>query len=138
VLKCLRKLAKHNITPKDPTFCTKHERVREDRFWPHFKDAIGAIDDSHIPVVVPVEETVRHTCRHGYTSQNLLAICDFDMRFTFAVAGWPGSTHDSRILTHALANFPTFPMPPKGINGSFINCIIDHTYIIVYITNFGL
>jgi hypothetical protein len=28
---------------------------------------------------VPIEEVVNHTCRHGYTSQNVLAICDFDM-----------------------------------------------------------
>jgi hypothetical protein len=47
VLKCLCKLAKDNITPRDPTFSTEHERLREDRFWPHFKDAIGAIDGSH-------------------------------------------------------------------------------------------
>nr|XP_034572294.1 putative nuclease HARBI1 [Setaria viridis] len=57
---------------------------------------------------------VNHTCRHGYTSQNVLAICDFDMRFTFAVAGWLGFAHDTRILNHALANFPSFHMPPKG------------------------
>jgi hypothetical protein len=77
-----------------------------------------------------VDETGAHTCRHGYTSQNVFPICDFDMRFTFVVAGWPGSAHDSRILTHALANFPSFPVPRKGINGSFINFV---TYIIVYI-----
>ncbi|XP_025877483.1 uncharacterized protein [Oryza sativa Japonica Group] len=69
VLKCLRKLAKDNITPRDPTFSMEHGRLREDRFWPYFKDAIGAID---------------------------------------------GSAHDSRILSHALANFPSFPMPPTG------------------------
>lgn len=68
------------------------------------KDAIGAIDGSHVKVVVPVDEVVNHTCHHGYTSQNMLAICDFDMRFTFAVAGWPGSAHDTRILNHALEN----------------------------------
>nr|AYC81222.1 transposase [Oryza sativa Indica Group] len=114
VLKCLRKLAKNNITPRDTTFSTEHGRLREDRFWPYFKDAIGAIDGSHISVVVLLDETISHTCHHGYTSQNVLAICDFDMRFIFAVAGWPGSAHDSRILSHALANFPSFPMPPTG------------------------
>ena len=79
--------------PRDPTFSMEHERLREDRFWPYFEDAIGAKDGSHIAVVVPVDETISHTCRHGYPSQNMLAICDFDMRFTFAVAGWPGSPH---------------------------------------------
>ena len=34
----------------------------------NFKGAIGAIDGSHVKVVVPVEEVVNHTCRHGYTS----------------------------------------------------------------------
>ena len=63
---------------------------------------------------MPAEEAVNHTCRHGYTSQNILAVCDFDMRFIFAVAGWPGSAHDSRILNHGLANFSSFPVPPKG------------------------
>ncbi len=87
VLIYLRKLAKDNIKPRDPTFSTEHEKVKEARFLPHFKGAIGAIDGSHVPVIVPVEEVVNHTCRHGYTSQNVLAICDFDMRFTFAVAG---------------------------------------------------
>ncbi|XBI21859.1 hypothetical protein VPH35_062938 [Triticum aestivum] len=36
------------------------------------------------------------------------------MRFTFVVAGWPGSAHDSRILNHALAHFSSFTVPPKG------------------------
>jgi hypothetical protein len=64
---------------------------------------------------VPTEEVVNHTCRHGYTSQNVLAICDFDMRFTFLVVGWPGSAHDTRVLNHALTNFgDEFPIPPTG------------------------
>jgi hypothetical protein len=114
VLRCLRKLARDNIKPRDPNFTIEHERLKEDRFWPYFKSAIGAIDGTHIPVVVPTKEVITHTCRHGYTSQNVLAMCDFDMRFIYVVAGWPGSAHDSRILNHALANFPSFPVPPKG------------------------
>jgi hypothetical protein len=125
VLSCLGKLSADNIKPKDPNFSTVHPKLREDRFWPHFKDAIGAIDGSHIEVSVPNDEVVNHTCRHGYTSQNIMAICDFDMRFTFVVAGWPGSAHDTRILNHALTNFGhRFPKPPAGIDASFI-CILD-------------
>jgi hypothetical protein len=45
----------------------------------------------------------------------VLAICDFDMRFIFLVAGWPGSAHDTRVLNHALTNFgDEFPIPPAG------------------------
>jgi hypothetical protein len=116
VLLCLRKLARDNIKPRDPNFTTEHEKLKEDRFWPYFKGAIEAIDGSHIQVVVPTKEVITHTCRHGYTSQNVLAICDFDMRFIYVVAGWPGSAHDTRILNHALENFPSFPVPPKGIH----------------------
>jgi hypothetical protein len=54
----------------------------------------------------------------------VLAICDFDMRFTFAVVGWSGSAHDTRILNHALANFPSFPVPPKGIHDSLFSLSI--------------
>jgi hypothetical protein len=64
----MRKLAKDNIVPRDPTFSTDHASVRESHFWPYFKGAIGAIDGSHVKVVMPVDEVVNHTCRHGYTS----------------------------------------------------------------------
>jgi hypothetical protein len=90
------------------------QRFKKIIFWPHLKGAIGAIDGSHIRVLVPAEEVVNHTCQHGYTSQNVLAICDFDMRFTFLVASWPGSAHDTRVLNHALTNFgDEFPIPPS-------------------------
>jgi hypothetical protein len=83
------------------------------KFWPYFKGVIGAIDGSHVRVPAPIEGIVNHTCLHGYTSQNVLAVCDFDMRFTFMVAGWPGLAHDTRILNHALTNFgDEFPKPP--------------------------
>jgi hypothetical protein len=125
VLKYLRKLAKDNITPRDPTFSTEHAKVRENRFWPHFKDAIGAIDGSHVQVSVPTEDVVNHTCRHGYTSQNILTVCDFDMRFTFMVTGWPGSAHDTRILNHALTNFgDKFSKPPTGTNANFVYTLV--------------
>uniref|UniRef100_A0A452Y209 Uncharacterized protein n=1 Tax=Aegilops tauschii subsp. strangulata TaxID=200361 RepID=A0A452Y209_AEGTS len=120
VLLCLRKLAKDIIKPTDPTFSYEHERIKDERFWLHFKGAIGAIDGSHVPVSVPADDSVNHRCRHGFTSQNVLAICvlaicDVDMRFTFVVAGWPGCAHDTRILNHALSHFSSFPVPPKGI-----------------------
>ena len=115
VLDCLYKLGKDNIQPVDRDFKIVHPSLQDARFWPHFKDAIGAIDGSHIPVEVPEDEKVNHTGRHGYTSQNLLAICDFDLRFIFAVAGWPGSAHDTRILQRSIDKYPLqFPTPPDG------------------------
>jgi hypothetical protein len=66
---------------------------------------------------VSSEEVVNHTNKHGYTSQNILAICDFDMRYTFVVAGWPDSAHDTWILNHTLTTFvDEFPTPPTSTN----------------------
>ena len=112
-----------------------HAKVKDNRFWTHFKGAIGAIDGSHVPVSVPGEEVVNHTCRHGYTSQNVLAVCDFDMRFTFVVAGWPGSTHDTRVLNHALTKFADqFPVPPKGRTMSFyLKCSVHVASFILFL-----
>jgi hypothetical protein len=131
----MRKLGKDNIVPRDPTFSTDYARVRENHFWPYFKGAIGAIDGSHVKVVMLVDEVVNHTCRHGYTSQNVLAICDFDMRFTFVVAGWPGAAHDTRILNHALANFPSFSMPRKGMHGTSFPLFYISCTCIIYFTS---
>jgi hypothetical protein len=115
VLDCLYRLGKDNIKPVDQNFTEVHPRLQDPRFWPHFKGVIGAIDGSHIPVEVPEDEKVNHTGRHGYTSQNLLAICDFDLRFTFVVAGWPGSAHDTRILNRNIEKYPQeFPTPRDG------------------------
>ena len=115
VLQCVDSLGGDIIKPKDPTFTTVHPRIQDQRFWPHFKGCIGAIDGSHIPVIVPAKETLKYTGRHGFTSQNVLAICDFDMRFTFVVAGWAGSAHDTRIFNESLEKYAdTYPAPPEG------------------------
>jgi hypothetical protein len=37
---------------------------------------------THVPVTVPTEKVVQFIGRKGITTQNVLAICDFDMRFT--------------------------------------------------------
>jgi hypothetical protein len=84
---------------------------------------IGAIDGCHVPVEVPADEVVNHTGRHGFPSQNVMAVCDFDMRFTFVVAGWPGSAHDTRILNDTLAKYGhRFPKPPAGTS-CLLTCI---------------
>jgi hypothetical protein len=73
------------------------------------------MDGTHVPVIVPSSKLLQHIGRHGYSTQNVLAICDFDMRFTFAVAGWPGSVHDMRVFNDAIRKYgDKFPHPPAG------------------------
>ncbi|XBI20020.1 hypothetical protein VPH35_061405 [Triticum aestivum] len=45
-----------------------------------------------------------------------MVVCDFNMRFTFVLAGWPGSVHDMRPFKDALSRFShKFPHPPPEI-----------------------
>ena len=76
----------------------------------------------HIECVVPVEVASAFRNRKGFTSQNVLAIVDFDMKFTYVVAGWEGSVHDARVLRDAqLDPSFSFPHPPTGK----FNCLCD-------------
>ena len=110
-------LAMSLIKPQDPTFQNVHSKIKLDRrYWPFFKNAIGAIDGTHIPCVVPANEQTKYIGRKGFTSQNVMAVCDWDMCFTFVLAGWEGSAHDARIFSHALTTASmNFPHPPQGM-----------------------
>jgi hypothetical protein len=69
-----------------------------------------------VPVTVPTKKVVQYKGRKGITIQNVLAICDFDMRFTFVVVGWPGSVHDMRVFNDALEKYRgKFPFPLEGM-----------------------
>ena len=56
VLEAVVKLAVDNIKPVDPQFSIIHPRLLQCRFYPHFNDCIGAIDDTHIEVIVPTDK----------------------------------------------------------------------------------
>jgi len=131
VLSSVMKLAIDIIRPKDPQFSTIHRRLQSPRFAPYFDKCIGAIDGTHVPVTVPTEKVVQYTGRKGITTQNVLAVCDFDMRFTFVLAGWPGSVHDMRVFNDALEKFgDKFPHPPLGMYGLLHFFIV---FVIVFV-----
>ena len=91
VLLCVVKMSADYIKPKDPDFRMVHPRIRNDkRAYPHLKDCIGAIDGTDIRVLFPM----RYIRRTGAITQNVMAICDFDMHFTYASIGQPGSMHN--------------------------------------------
>ena len=39
-----------------------------------------------------------------YLTQNILVVCDFDLCFTFALPGWEGSAHDTRVFLGYIRN----------------------------------
>jgi hypothetical protein len=63
-------------------------------------------------VVVEKSKKVAHMCRDKFTSQNVLAVCDFDLRFTFVLAGWSDSVHDMTVFKNATRRYADkFPHP---------------------------
>jgi hypothetical protein len=80
ILNSIYKMSNDVIKPKDVLFSHIHPRLQESRFWPHFKDCIGAIDGGHFPASVPFFEQPKYIGRHGYASQNVMVVCDLDMR----------------------------------------------------------
>ena len=40
--------------------------------------------------------------RETHATQNVMATVDFDLRFTYVLAGWEGTAHDALVLRDAL------------------------------------
>ncbi|XP_014630586.2 putative nuclease HARBI1 [Glycine max] len=116
VLEAVCMFAKDIIKPVDPSFRdTPDEILKDARYRPYFRDCIGAIDGTHIRVCVPSHLQGVYIGRKGYTTTNVMAVCDFSMCFTFVWAGWEGSEHDTKIFMEALHKPALhFPHPPQG------------------------
>jgi hypothetical protein len=63
---------------------------------------VGAIDGTHVLGRVPRHMQPTFMGRKHTMTQNVLATVDWDLRFTYVLAGWEGSAHDAMILADAL------------------------------------
>lgn len=78
--------------------------------------------------MVSVGAQIRFMGRKGYPTQNVMVVCDWNMRFTFVLAGWEGTAYDAHIFYQALINANmNFPHSPPGMN------IILYTLLILFI-----
>ena len=73
------------------------------KFFPFFRNCLGAIDGSLIPVKVSPTDALAYRTRKGFTAQNVFIACSFDCTIQFSLAGWEGSAHDSTVLADAIA-----------------------------------
>lgn len=85
-----------------------------EEYAPHvFQGARGALDGTHVYVTVPKSKRdVFISGRKDSPTMNVFAACDFDLNFISVFAGFEGSAHDSRVLSHARTN-GNFKMPPN-------------------------
>jgi hypothetical protein len=51
-----------------------------------------------------VTKDVEHSFRgrKAFATQNVMAAVDFDLRFTYVLAGWEGTTHDALVLADSI------------------------------------
>lgn len=81
---------------------------------PYFKDWNGVIYGTHVNAsFLDVDKVACIDCG-GKSSQNVLAIYDFKMNFTYILVGWEGCTHDNWWLKYALrSDDKSFSHPPN-------------------------
>ena len=71
------------------------------KFYPFFKDALGAMDETHINCCASAEMHQAARDWKGGVTQNCLAICGFDMIFYYIFSGWDRSAAHSTMFYNA-------------------------------------
>lgn len=60
-----------------------HQKILDNpKFYPFFKNCIGVIDGSHIPIYISPEKASPFRNRKNTLSINVMVACDFDLNFT--------------------------------------------------------
>lgn len=105
-----------NETPK---------KIREnDKWYPYFKHCRGATDGVHVLAYVREDDIFRYRDRKGSITQNVLATCDFDMRFVHVMAGYEGTAADGILFDYARLH-DGFSLDPRRYylaDAGFPNC----------------
>jgi hypothetical protein len=82
----------------------------------YFKDCVGAIDETHVPVSISPSKQIPYIGRKIIVTHNVIAACDFHMHFTFVWARWKGTANDTHIFLEAIRNEGLqFPHPPRSL-----------------------
>jgi hypothetical protein len=118
VLKALLHLHQHNVwvlnTPNTLNALNAlNPQLGSSKYhkYKYFNGCVGALDGTHINTHVPVHGSAAFCNRKGVLSQNVLAVCGFNMQFQYVLPGWEGSAHDGKVLRDALMN-KGFAIPP--------------------------
>ena len=64
------------------------------------------------------DDAPRYWGRNGYTTQNVLAACSFDLKFTYVLPGWEGTASDSKIIKNALTRNDNLKIPQGKLNSN--------------------
>ncbi|XP_074352107.1 uncharacterized protein LOC141691267 [Apium graveolens] len=70
-----------------------YHKPQHRQYYPYFKNAVGAIDGTHIKCRIHESERTPYFGRKGYATQNILTLCDFNMCFTLS---WMQAIHTKK------------------------------------------
>ncbi|XP_048501562.1 uncharacterized protein LOC125497893 [Beta vulgaris subsp. vulgaris] len=96
---------------KDTRLANVEEQVAIFLYTIGHNDCVGAIDGTHVRVKVSNTNAPRYRGRKNWPTQNVLAACSFDLKFTYVLPGWEGTASDSRILKNALTREDSLHIP---------------------------
>ncbi|KAL2333848.1 hypothetical protein Fmac_015061 [Flemingia macrophylla] len=88
-------------------------------------DCLGVTDGTHVRVKVPRSDAPRFRGRKDWPIQNVFAACDFDMKFTYVLEGWEGTTSDSRILKDVLSRQDPLIIPQAEVDRELMEEDVD-------------
>jgi hypothetical protein len=75
------------IQPPDPN--QVHQKIKDNpRFYPFFKNCLGAIDGTHIPISISSDKHSPFRNRKETLSINVMVACDFDLSITWIGYGF--------------------------------------------------
>jgi hypothetical protein len=94
---------------QDPNNATPERIQSNPRWYPFFKYCRGATDGVHFLAYVLEKDIVRYRNRHGEITQNVIATCDFDMRFLHIMPGYEGTAADGLLFDRARRNGFSLP-----------------------------
>ena len=72
------------------------------KFWPYFKDAVGAVDGTHFPCAPPSYRRPFYRDCKGSVTQNCLFACSFALKCIYALTGWNGTATDALLWQDVL------------------------------------
>ena len=65
--------------------------------------------------IIQADKQIPYRGQKGDCMQQVMAVCSFDMLFTYVVCGWEGTAHDQRILLDTISDERLkFPHAPSG------------------------
>lgn len=60
--------------------------LQNQKYSLYFDNCVGALDRTHIIIYMPATKRKPYRNQKRYLSQNVLVVCDFDMKFTYGLA----------------------------------------------------